>query len=93
MAVMSDVSDIADKIGRKRIAATVGVGVTAVSNAVARGVFPATWADAIRALAKTQGLECPGAVFGMKLAPHRGPGLSNSDASKGEDVAAGGGLA
>jgi len=59
-------SHLADALGRKRISETLGVGVTAVSNAVVRDKFPATWFLAVRELATAEGLECPPELFGMK---------------------------
>lgn len=58
--------DIADTLGRKAIAEAVGVVPTAVSNAVKRGEFPASWYFAVSALAKKRGLHVDPAAFKVK---------------------------
>ena len=58
--------ELADALGRKNIADAVGVGATAVSNAVVRGSFPASWYLAMAGLAAKAGTECPPALFGMR---------------------------
>ena len=60
--------DLADALGRKNIADAVGVGPSAVSNAVVRGSFPASWYLAMAGLAAKAGAECPPALFGMRAA-------------------------
>lgn len=72
---MTEAIHIADEIGRKRIADAVGVGVTAVSNAVVRNRFPASWFVAIEKLATEKGMNCPPELFGMKTlhSPAAGP--------------------
>lgn len=59
----------ADAIGRKKMAESLGVGLTAVSNAVSRGKFPASWFTVCETLAEIEGVECPPALFGHKV-PH-----------------------
>ena len=66
---MMTVSELADRIGRKNIAEAAGVGLTAVSNAVVRGSFPATWFIVVSDLAAKVGAECPPCLFNM-IAPH-----------------------
>lgn len=58
--------EIANSIGRDRIAESVGVGLTAVSNAVVRGSFPSAWYVAISNLCSERGQECPPELFGMR---------------------------
>lgn len=58
---------IADALGRKAIAEAVGVGETAVSNAVVRGKFPPSWFLVLSEMSKERGVECPPALFGMKI--------------------------
>ena len=53
---MKNASDLADAIGRKTIAEALGVGGTAVSNAVVRGSFPPSWYLVIKDLA--EGAKC-----------------------------------
>lgn len=62
---MMTVSELADRIGRKNIAEAAGVGLTAVSNAVVRGSFPATWFIVVSDLAAKVGAECPPCLFKM----------------------------
>lgn len=63
---MITTSQLADALGRLQIAQVVGVGATAVSNAVVRGKFPSSWFLAVRALAEREGCECPPELFMMK---------------------------
>jgi len=59
-------SQLADAIGRKQMAKLLGVGDTAVSNAVVRGWFPSSWFLVCKDLAKQVGAECPPALFKMR---------------------------
>ena len=83
---MQSTSTLADAIGRKRMAASLGVGKQAVSNAVVRGSFPPSWFLVVRALAKGQGVDCPPQLFGMKEtgagdpSPEREPAPSQAPA-------------
>lgn len=54
---------IADDLGRAEIARAVGVGKTAVSNKVVRGVYPAQWFIAMKALSDEREYELPVEVF------------------------------
>ena len=65
LALMMTAHELANAIGRKKIAQAVGVGPTAVSNAVTRGWFPATWFLAVCDLAEAIGVECPPELFKM----------------------------
>src|SRR6056297_748356 len=65
-AVMITSRDIADRLGRKSIAERLGVGETAVSNAVVRGWFPATWSYLLEQMCNEEGIECPPALFRMR---------------------------
>lgn len=56
----------ADAVGRRNIAEALNVGLTAVSNAVVRGRFPASWFVTCSALAVIAGVECPPGLFGMR---------------------------
>lgn len=62
---MMTASELADAIGRKNIADAAKVGPTAVSNAVVRGWFPATWFIVVSNLADRAGVECPPDLFKM----------------------------
>lgn len=57
------VADICDHLGRKEIAMKVGRRVTAVSNAVVEGVFPASWFTVIEAMCAAKGISCPRRLF------------------------------
>ncbi|PQO23105.1 hypothetical protein C2I36_09555 [Rhodobacteraceae bacterium WD3A24] len=63
---MVEISGFADRIGRRRIAEALGIGPTAVSNAVVRGAFPASWFLVLRGLAQDEDIECPSSLFNMR---------------------------
>lgn len=65
---MTTTALIAKAIGRKKMAAALGVGETAVSNAVIRGQFPSSWFLVVAGLSRSRGLECPQELFSMKRA-------------------------
>ncbi|PVZ45158.1 hypothetical protein DD556_17935 [Phaeobacter sp. JL2872] len=75
IASMMNVTQIADAIGRKEIADTVSVRPTAVSNAIARGAFPASWYLSIKVLCEARGLKCETAWFAM-VQPSSGKGAA-----------------
>jgi hypothetical protein len=59
--------EVADRIGRRQIAAAVGVGTTAVSNAVARDMrFPSSWYLILSRLATEAGFTLAPELCGMK---------------------------
>ncbi len=60
---MTNTSEVCDKLGRKRIADSLGVGVTTISNAAVSGVFPAKWYAVVKNLCRTEGIECPDELF------------------------------
>jgi hypothetical protein len=63
---------LADVLGRRAIAAAVNVGPQAVSNAIGRRSFPASWYPALKALCAANGQACPEEAFTFKpssLAP------------------------
>lgn len=62
----SELKQIVDAVGRKNIASRVGVGMTAVSNGVVRGQFPASWYVVCLNLAEEAGVDCPPELFGQK---------------------------
>lgn len=64
---MTTASQLADAIGRKEMADALGVGPTAVSNAVVRGEFPASWFLLVKSLADQAGHHCPPDLFKMRL--------------------------
>jgi hypothetical protein len=63
------VADICDAIGRKVIASRLGVGKTAVSNAVAEGVFPARWYREINMLCLEHDVPCCDEIFNFVRTP------------------------
>lgn len=63
---MTTASELADAIGRKKMADTLHVGVTAISNAVVRGWFPSSWFLVVQGLAAEAGAECPPCLFKMR---------------------------
>ncbi|WP_156943951.1 hypothetical protein [Roseivivax isoporae] len=61
---MTDVQHIAKKIGQRRLAERLGVGVTAVNNAVQRDkVFPASWYPIVKEACEEVELACPMEAF------------------------------
>lgn len=56
----------ATAIGRRAIAKAVGVLPTAVSNAVVRGTFPASWYYACQKLAEQKNVPFPAEMFGQR---------------------------
>ena len=63
------VSDMCDQLGRKRIADSIGVRVTAVSNASVDGAFPASWFNVIDALCDEAGIKLSRSLFNFKGPP------------------------
>lgn len=63
---MITTQQFADAVGRKKLAAILGVGLTAVSNAVVRGKFPPAWFKASELMAEEAGVACPPELFGQK---------------------------
>lgn len=62
------VADICDRLGRRAIAETIGVGATAVSNASAEGLFSPAWFVGIKTMCDKAGLPCPERLFKWKIA-------------------------
>ncbi|WP_412506191.1 hypothetical protein [Roseovarius sp. SYSU LYC5161] len=65
---MDDAKDIAARIGQRRIAMALGIGVTAVNNAVVRGKFPAACLPVIRQICATEGITCHESAFNVRAA-------------------------
>jgi hypothetical protein len=68
MHAMDNAKDIAARIGQRRIAMALGVGATAVNNAVARGKFPAAWLPVIRQICAADGITCHESAFNFRAA-------------------------
>ena len=65
---MDNVKSFSDTVGRADIAAAVGdVSLAAVSNAIKRGRFPATWVMGVKRLAAEKGVDCPDALFNQRI--------------------------
>ena len=60
--------EIVDAIGRRSLCDDLDVGATAVSNAVVKGQFPASWYLVIAARCADLGLDCPSEIFNMRRA-------------------------
>jgi len=58
--------ELAAALGRDNMSRVLGVGKTAVSNAVVRGGFPATWYFRMEKLCAERGIACPPSLFGMR---------------------------
>ncbi|WCR04791.1 hypothetical protein [Paracoccus saliphilus] len=65
MTQASDITtaQVCDAIGRSTIARSLGVKVTAVSNAVTDGKFPARWFLVINKFCEGDGIPCPDRLF------------------------------
>ncbi|MGR3599171.1 MAG: hypothetical protein ACU0FH_02020 [Heliomarina sp.] len=68
------VAGICQALGRRNIGEGVGVGKTAVGNAVSEGIFPASWYRVVKSLCDETGIECPLEAFNFKS-------ISNEDAA------------
>lgn len=67
---MNTAQDIASELTQAQIARALGVGVTAVNNALQRGgKFPSGWFTVVRSLCEERGLECPEGAFNFKAPP------------------------
>ena len=66
---MITASELVDAIGRKKLGDAVGVGPTAISNAVVRGRLPATWFLICKSFAELANVDCPPELFGIKPLP------------------------
>ncbi|WP_277022212.1 hypothetical protein [Paracoccus hibiscisoli] len=74
---MTTSHDLADAVGRKKIADALGVLPTAVSNAVVRGWFPSSWFLVVKSMADQVGQDCPPELFKMRVSD-----TPNVDASR-----------
>jgi hypothetical protein len=60
------VTSVLDKLGRVRVAKSLGVSVQAVSNAAGLGKFPSSWYLILSEMSAADGIDCPGTLFAMK---------------------------
>jgi hypothetical protein len=65
------------------MAAHLGVGLTAVNNAVHRGAFPSNWFFCLKDLCDEAGIDCPKELFGFRLPS--GPQDVKSETTSQED--------
>lgn len=73
------VAAICDRIGRKVVADRLGVGKTAVSNAVAENQCPARWYIELQVLCREHGMECPVHLFNFYRLSAEGPQAAPAD--------------
>lgn len=76
---MNTVSEICDALGRREIAAAVGVKPTAVSNAVFQGRFPAKWFIVVSEMCNLADIECPAELFAFTSSSAKSDEDSSSD--------------
>lgn len=60
---MNTPEEIAGAVGRKELAERLGVGLTAVSNAVVAGAFPSSWYPVVSDLCRERNVACPLSAF------------------------------
>lgn len=63
---MASTHDIIRAIGRRDLATAVGVGLSAVDNALIRGTMPSAWYFAVAAICAERGVPCPPEAFNFK---------------------------
>ncbi|WP_146589936.1 hypothetical protein [Puniceibacterium confluentis] len=66
---MTVASDIVSTVGRKNLRTALAVGDTAITNALARGSFPARWYLVVQSECAKHGMECPSSLFGFVKVP------------------------
>lgn len=76
---MSTVSSICDALGRREIAAAVGVKPAAVSNAVFQGRFPAKWFIVLSEMCASAAIDCPSELFAFTSASEREDVTQNTE--------------
>ena len=79
-----DTHNLANDIGRAKMASALDIGLTAISKYTAtRDQFPPAWFDIMEGLCAEMGIDCPRALFSFKsVTPSNGPILRTGDASK-----------
>lgn len=65
---MENASALAEALGRKKMMDALGVGATAISNAVVRGWFPTNWYMVCKKIADDAGIDCPPELFQFREA-------------------------
>ena len=67
MSEQNPIREITKHFGQVAMARRIGVGATAVNNAVNRGAFPASWYLVVKEMCDEAGIGCPPEVFGFKM--------------------------
>lgn len=62
---MMTTHDMAEALTQARMAKHLGIGATAVNNAVHRGQFPSKWYFRLKRLCDDAGIDCPTDLFGF----------------------------
>ena len=83
---MCNVQHIAEALGQTKIAARVGVGSTAVNNAVTRGVFPCSWYFILKSMCEAEGIECRRELFNFKASSEAADIVTSSSSECGPSV-------
>lgn len=65
---MNTAKDIADQIGRHRLAALLNVSTHSIRYAVTAGKFPASWYLPMKQHCEENGIACDAALFNFKTA-------------------------
>lgn len=60
------VHDILIEIGRRELAQSLGVGLTTISNAAVKNLFPASWYPTVQRLSKAKGISVPQSLFAWR---------------------------
>ena len=64
LRAMTDAQHIAHEIGQRQLAERLGVGLTAVNNAITRDQgFPPAWYPVVKAACEEIGIDCPMTAF------------------------------
>lgn len=78
---MMNAETLANILGRKAMADALTVTATAVSNAVKRGIFPASWFYTCKNMADAANVDCPPELFNM-IGPHPKRGTKSEAVSQ-----------
>jgi len=69
---METIKQTVDSIGRHVLAHELGCGLTAISNAITRGGFPASWHPVVKSLAEKKGIEVSDDLFNWRQSQTKG---------------------
>lgn len=73
------VSDICNVLGRAKLATALGVRLSAVSNAVVDGRFPAKWYRVVHEMCGEARIDCPVGLFNFVDPPSADPEPTTPD--------------